>query len=241
MFDKLKKIEFAGNNESKTIVGEIRTVLTSNFHDFKNPQQIKSSVVQIQQSLNTNNTNNTDNLPHIIRGGCKRHAVYFVVQKGDNDTFKITICNRCLGYENHLKIEDKNKHDSRSAPKEIEIELLKLEEVLDIISNACSTDYANGAKLIYEDLINSGTVIDSKLGTAKKIQRVGNCDIVGLKQALGAVCEILDSNIGREFSGREFYKNYLGRKKLELIDVDLLEIEVYYTLSLMLFILSWNG
>jgi hypothetical protein len=81
---------------------------------------------------------NTDNLPHIIRGGWERHAVYFVVQKGDNDTFKITICNRGLGSENHLKIEDKNKHDSRSAPKEIEVELVKLEEALRIISDAYS-------------------------------------------------------------------------------------------------------
>ncbi|MDA8575505.1 hypothetical protein N9L24_00470 [Candidatus Marinamargulisbacteria bacterium] len=152
MFDKLKKIEFAGNNESKTIAGDIRTVLTSNFHDFKNPQQIKSSVVQIQKSLNTDNTNNTDNLPHIIQGGWERHAVYFVVQKGDNDTFKITICNRGLGSENHLKIEDKNKHDSRSAPKEIEIELVKLEEALRIISDACSKDYNEGEKLIYKEL-----------------------------------------------------------------------------------------
>ena len=175
---QLTTIESPSNDQSKDkeIARDIRTVLTSNFHDFFSPKQIEASVGQIQQSFETDNTGN---LPHIIRGGWKGHTVYFVVQKGADNTVKITICNRGEGSEKHRPVKYKYKRGYRSTPKEIEIKSEKLGEALHIIADACSKDADQGIESIYTGLISlvrKGTSLNDGVQGNKSIcTKLINC------------------------------------------------------------------
>lgn len=215
-------------NREQQIATKIKRVLSENFYDVYSDNKINMIANKIK--------NDTSGFPHIIRGGWKGHAVYFVVSKSDSNSFKITICNRGQGVEHHFRSWNllniyHGIWNRRSQPKEITIRSENLDKVCRDIIDTSGLDYTEGAKAIYQTLnADAQSVSDSPIPAKPKgwhIQTSGTCDVAGFKQAIGVIA-------GTDYS---LFKS----KKLVEQDVNYVEIlkgfdQTYQTYVLKMFI-----